>query len=292
MQPEHRFSQPVPQLIRGRTSCRSYDPRPIEGETLQALELFVNSLPPGPFGNRIRIGLAAARPGDAQALKRLGTYGFISQASCFIIGAVERTAAHNLEDFGYLMQAVILRATDLGLGTCWLGGAFTKSSFSRRIAARESELVPAVVATGYPAPDRRWIERLLRPQTNVDRRLPWEKLFFQDDFSHSLAKNAAGKYAGALEMVRLAPSATNEQPWRMLRAGRGWHFYLRRTPGYRERLLVRLFTVADLQRIDLGIAMCHFELSLTSSGLAGRWLIAEEEAPQPLPGCEYIASWE
>jgi len=38
----------------------------------------------------------------------------------------------NLEDFGYLMEEAILFATGLGLGTCWLGGSFTKSGLPKR----------------------------------------------------------------------------------------------------------------------------------------------------------------
>ena len=49
----------------------------------------------------------------------------------------------NLEDFGYTMERIILFATDLGLGTCWLGGSFTKSRFAEKISANGSERVPA-----------------------------------------------------------------------------------------------------------------------------------------------------
>ena len=35
-----------------------------------------------------------------------------------------------------------------------------------------------------------------------------------------------------LEMVRRGPSASNKQPWRVVRAGERWHLYLQRTRGY------------------------------------------------------------
>jgi hypothetical protein len=245
----------------------------------------------GPFGNSCRFTLVSASPSERNALRGLGTYGFIRDPSGFIIGAVETQAKHNLEDFGYLMEKVILRATEMGLGTCWLGGTFTKSSFGQKAGVQDGELVPAVAAVGNPASGLRWMERMVRHRAGAERRLPWESLFFQDSFSRTLSKSAAGDYCLALEMVRLAPSASNKQPWRVVKSGETWHFYLKRTPGYRENTLVRLFTVADMQRIDMGIAMCHFELSLRESGLAGAWGQLQPRLVHDSHGIEYIASW-
>ena len=42
-----------------------------------------------------------------------------------MVGAV-REAPKDLEDYGYLMERAVLFATDLGFGTCWLGGTFTQ----------------------------------------------------------------------------------------------------------------------------------------------------------------------
>jgi hypothetical protein len=74
----------------------------------------------GPFGSPVRFSLVAAKPGESETLKKLGTYGFIKGARAFIIGAIKHSEK-NLEDYGYLMEQVILFATSLGLGTCWLG---------------------------------------------------------------------------------------------------------------------------------------------------------------------------
>jgi hypothetical protein len=49
--------------------------------------------------------------------------------------------------------------------------------------------------------------------------------------------------------------------------------------------------MADLQRIDIGIAMCHFELSAMELGLQGQWVLADPGL-QALPELtEYIVSW-
>jgi hypothetical protein len=172
-----------------------------------------------------------------------------------------------------------------------LGGTFTKSSFAEKISPRPGELIPAVTAVGYIAEKPRWFETLIRQRAGADRRLPWESLFLDSGFGAPLEREAAGDYATPLEMVRLAPSASNKQPWRIVRDGERWHFYLRRTPGYRERTLVRLFTVADMQRIDMGIAMCHFELAARELGLEGGWASHEPGIQTPDELTEYTASW-
>ena len=88
------------------------------------------------------------------------------------------------------------------------------------------------------------------------------------------------------------PSCTKPTlPWRIVKDRNRWHFYLQRTPGYRERILVRLFTVADLQRIDLGIAMCHFELMARELVLPGGWEIDDPRLIKPAELAEYTVSW-
>ena len=144
------FSRSITEIIAARVSCRSYDKRPIAGEIRQRLSDIASAAGHGPFGTSSRFALIAATEADRAALKGLGTYGFIKGATGFIVGATN-DPAHGTEDYGYLMELIILHATDLGLGTCWLGGSFTKSSFAAKIAARTDEIVPAVTAVGYAA---------------------------------------------------------------------------------------------------------------------------------------------
>lgn len=284
------YSKPISELVKRRFSCRTYQKINIDATKRSLLADFAASVPVGPLGSWARFKLVSATQRDYYALRGLGTYGFIKGATGFIIGAIDRDTK-GLEDFGYLLEGVILYATDLGLGTCWLGGTFTKSSFARKIEAEEHEIVPAVASVGYIAKEPRRIERLLRGRRGPERRLPWERLFFDGSFGDPLAPNDIDGYQHVLEMVRWAPSASNQQPWRIIRQGVNWHFYLQRSPGYRENLLVKYLTVADLQRIDMGIAMNHFELMTRELGLQGRWEVKEPSIELPNQLTEYIVSW-
>lgn len=284
------YSQPIIELIRTRFSCRTYLEQPIEEDLRRQLAEFVASSTSGPFGTRARFELVAATAQDRATLRGLGTYGFIKGATGFIIGALKE-AEKNLEDFGYLMERIILFATDLGLGTCWLGGSFTKSSFAAKIAAGKDELVPAVASVGYIARHRRAVDAVIRLGAGSDSRLPWNRLFYDSGFGVPLTPGSAGGYSVPLEMVRLGPSASNKQPWRIIRDGNVWHFYLQRDRGYRARTRMGSWAVADMQRVDIGIAMCHFELAARELGLEGQWKRAEPGIKMPDKLTEYTASW-
>ena len=287
---ETLYSKPVEELIRQRCSCRTYRRDPLENEIQSKLAKFAAAARRGPLDHEARFELVTASEKDPKRLKSLGTYGFIQGASGYLVGAMTQDQ-FNPEDYGYLLEQIILFATDLGLGTCWLGGTFTKSSFARKIAVQEHELVPAVSAVGYIAVKPRRIESWLKGRRGTERRLPWSRLFFDTNFSEPLHPESLDGYGTALEMVRLAPSASNRQPWHVIRDRNLWHFYLRRTPGYRDNLLVRLTTVADLQRMDLGIAMSHFEMTADELGLQGHWEVLEPRIELPDPDTEYTVSW-
>ena len=277
------------ELIDRRYSCRTYLERPMSAAERAALEACMATKTQGPLGCAVRFGLIDASGDDESVLRRLGTYGFIKGATGFIVGAV-RKGPGDLEDYGYLLEEVVLHATGLGLGTCWLGGTFTRSTFTSRFGGvGRDETIPAVVSIGHPGDDG--AERI-REREQGARRFPHDELFFAEAWDDPLGAAGAAGYAAALEAVRMAPSATNKQPWRIVRRGDDWHFYLVRTKGYgKGSPWFKLLRIADLQRVDLGIAMCHFELVARESGLGGRWVAEDPGLATPGPGIEYTATW-
>jgi len=282
------YQNPISEIVLRRFSCRTYAEKPIEQGTRERLADFASAAASGPLGARVRFVLVAATEEDRRALRGLGTYGFIKRPAGFIVGAVERSE-HDMEDYGYAMERIILYATDLGLGTCWLGGTFTRSRFAKAIAASDAETIPAVTSVGYIADRQRPFDTVVRRQVGADRRLPWEQLFFGGRFGAPISREQAGPYAEPLEMVRLGPSASNKQPWRVIRKDGAWHFYLQRSPGYRRSWGAT--RTADMQRIDVGIAMSHFELAADELGLRGRWQVAEPAIARPDELTEYAVSW-
>jgi Putative TM nitroreductase len=284
------FLRPITAIMCKRYSCRNYLKQPIESGKLSALQEVVQNLPPGPFGELERYALVAGTDEDRRALEKLSTYGFIRNPPAFIIGAT-RPAPLNLENFGYRMELIVLHATDLDLGTCWLGGTFSRSGFMHKIHAAEDETIAAVCAVGHINNDISAIDQATRLGAGAQYRKAWGSLFFDGKFGATLTPQAAGEYAEVLEMVRIGPSASNKQPWRIVKAGDQWHFYLQRTKGYRDWWVARLMGVADMQRIDMGIAMCHFALAAGEAGLRGNWQVNQPAVDLAANVAEYIITW-
>lgn len=284
------YSQPVTEIIKGRSSWRSYLDTPMDEETINRLNEFLASCTTGPFGTAARFSLVTASEEDRDALKGLGTYGFIKGARAFIVGAVRNTGK-NMEDYGYLMETIILYATGLGLGTCWLGGSFNKSNFSRKIRAGAHEVVPAVSPIGHIKDRRSKRDMLIRWSIGAKTRMEWESLFFEEDFGMVFSREDAGDYEVPLEMVQLGPSASNKQPWRVVKEKDRFvfHFFLQRSKGYDKN--EKLFNMVDVQRLDMGIAMCHFELSAKELGLTGKWNWETPPALTMPDRAEYIVTW-
>ena len=257
------FSRPITAIMRKRYSCRNYLKKPMEASQLSALQQVMQSLPDGPFGSLERFELAASTDEDRRVL----------------------------ENFGYRMELIVLHATDLELGTCWLGGTFSRSSFSHKIHAAKDEIIAAVCAVGQINNDPSAIDHAVRLGAGAQSRQAWESLFFDGKFGTALTSQAAGEYAEVLEMVRIGPSASNKQPWRIVKDGDRWHFFLQRTKGYREWWVMKLMGLADMQRIDMGIAMCHFAMAAGEAGLAGSWQV-NQPGNDPAAGvAEYVITW-
>ena len=285
------YSRSIFDIVPARKSVRSYADESVAWDTLEKIEDALKQLPAPPLRSCTRFILAAAGSDDTEALKGLGTYGIIRKPAGFVIGAVQE-GPDGLVDFGFNMQAVVLLLTDLGLGSCWLGGSFRKSRFSERIGAAGGECVPSVLSFGVPAGRPGILETLMRAGAGSDRRKPFESLFFKSNFDRPLTREEAGPCGQVLDMVRLAPSASNRQPWRIVwnpESG-AFHFFLRRDTGYGQQL--RWFRLLDLQRVDMGIAACHFELAAAESGLHGVWTTPDHGLPSPPADMTPILTWK
>ncbi len=273
------------EVIKKRSSVRTYSNRKVAKDVQEKIQEHLQSDCQSPFGSQVRFQLIQTTENERQELKELGTYGTIKGTHLFITGAVKR-GPKAMEDFGYCLEKIILTATGLGLGTCWLGGSLNRSTFARKMKATEEELIPAVTPLGYPAEKRRLIENTVIVLAGSRKRKQFGELFFEQDLNRPLEMKETEKYFLPLEMVRVAPSASNKQPWRIMKeTGTDiYHFYLKENPLYN-----RILGEIKLQNLDIGIAMCHFELTAKELGLGGKWEISEPDLEKG--NLIYITSW-
>ena len=187
--------------------------------------------------------------------------------------------------FGYAFEKFILFVTSLGLGTVWLAATIDRKAFEKAIELKEGEVMPAVSPIGYAAEKRSIRENLMRKGMKSDDRLSFERLFFKGNFQHPLKESEAGKLLLSLQMLRLSPSATNKQPWRVVIDGNRIHFYEEKTKGYAKE------DTGDIQKVDLGIAICHFEIAANEQALKGS-IIQKDPGIAVPDNTEYIATYE
>ncbi|MFX0041903.1 MAG: nitroreductase family protein [Candidatus Hodarchaeota archaeon] len=283
------FSKPITEIIRERTSRRTYSPKPIEKDKEKYLKELLTlksfSSPFSKIAGKCRFELIGMPEFEPNEKRRLGTYGLISGAQEFIVGATIESK-YNLENYGYLLEAIILAATDTGLSTCWLGGFFNRSLFSTKINCQPNEVVPAISPIGYAPENYSFKEKAIRRFAKANERFQWDKLFFNDNFSVPLKQEQTGNYTPLLEMVRLGPSAGNKQPWRIVKesATNIYHFYVKSSKdkfGIKYNMFVRL---------DIGIAICHFDLTASELEIGGCWEFLQPEINE-IEGVNYVISW-
>jgi len=258
-------------------------------EDVNKIDGLLSKLNKGPMGSSVRLQLTVSKTGDTEALKGLGTYGMIRNPAGFVIGAVQPTDA-GMIDFGYQMESIILTLMDMGIGTCWLGGSFKQSRFAECIGVQHDEHVPAVISLGYPTDKRHMMDRFVRFAAGSKKRKSWDDIFFQKDFKTTLSPKALDSYSQVLEMMRLAPSASNRQPWRIVHDPdkNMYHLFLLRSRAYDPKNV----GMADLQMADMGIAMSHFSLTAVALNRKGDWVVEDPKLEDLLSGTEYVITWK
>ena len=124
----------------------------------------------------------------------------------------------------------------------------------------------------------------MRKGIRADSRNPFESMFFDGSMDAPLMESSAGRLLEPLEAVRWAPSAVNKQPWRVIISRNAAHFFLKHGKGFSGG------ESGNMQKIDLGIALCHFYLSATEHGMNLRFSLDKPEIAVPAD-LEYIASY-
>ncbi len=200
----------------------------------------------------------------------------------FIAGKMHRVP-HAEEAFGYSFENIVLFAESIGIGTTWIAGTMNRAAFERAMGISGDEVMPCVSPLGYPAGKMSLRESMMRKGVKADSRFDFSELFFDGSFETPLTEEKAGRLKEALEAVRLAPSAVNKQPWRAVIDENRVHFYEKHSKGYDSNGW-------DIQKIDMGIALCHFELAARECGLDVTFEIAEPELPVG-DKMQYIASY-
>lgn len=114
-----------------------------------------------------------------------GYNGWLKKAPVVLAACADpkESGSHNgmdyyLVDVGISMQQLVLAATDLGLGTCWIGG-FEESKIKRILMVPEKIRVVALTPVGYPA-DANMRSKIIKTIVGMDKRKPLAELVHQE----------------------------------------------------------------------------------------------------------------
>ncbi len=255
--------------IKKRGSVRTFDAQASMDITEIAKKITEINEKTGPFGNKIKVSLVSSDT-DSSEIK-LGTYGIIKGAKNYLAVSIVPSNGYALVDLGYLFEELVLFATSQGLGTVWMAGTFSKKHFAAALDLKEDEQLPIVSPIGVASDKKSFINKYIA-KTKTHVRKDFKDIFTTIE-GRELNFEARNPLMQALEMVRLAPSAMNKQPWRVVKEGSDFHFYSENSK--------------DTTSIDMGIALYHFISTLDELGVDGAYYFEPNEIKE-----NYVATWK
>ncbi len=170
--------------MRTRHSVRAYQDRPIERETVDALEAYIAQLNEE---SGLHIQLTLNEP--TAFTGPLAHYGSFKNCSNYVAICA---ANGRDEEIGYFGERLVLYAQQLGLNTCWV--ALTCNKKKVRCSCRKGEKLQIVISIGY----------------GIHGGVPHKNKPLERQCSY-VGETMPEWFATAMRAVRMAPTAINQQ---------------------------------------------------------------------------------
>jgi nitroreductase len=256
-----------------RHSVRMYDrtrlPEAILNEIRTAVE-GVNALSPElPFSCAVQ----AVAEGD-DIVAAMGGYGRLLSIPHVLVPAIG-DGPNSLIDFGYRVEQLVIRLTQLGLGTCWLGALTHRETVVARFCPVEGTTIAAVVAFGRTAQNMasRAVNSAIRSVVGATRKKPVAEFTWRNRVDSPAALTELE--AKVLEALRAAPSTGNAQPWCVVLSD-GLLFLGVKT----DARYYQLSGNVGYDQVDAGIGMANVSLALEALKLPARWQLLPNDATE------------
>lgn len=229
--------------VENRISCRSYTNELVRPDDLQKLTDFIDGL-----RKESRLNIQLTHSADAELKLAGAMFSGTVHTYAALIGKDDALTAEKL---GYFGEKLVLYATSLGLGTCWVAGTYNKKSVLVNIPENEKiwDVIPIGYATKEIPTKQKMIRSMLRKK---DRRI---EQFVESEIPFSELPDWVQKGAKA---VLLGPSAVNQQPVNIVCKDGDVYMKIWKN-GH------------GLQHNDMGIAKMQFEIGAAECGVYGEW---------------------
>ena len=208
-----------------RKSVRKYERDPLGADRLAEIKSFIQGIKP--LHPAIQVQFEIVGPKDISSIQPIG-------APHYLVAFSKRAEGHT-RNIGFMMQQIDLYLSSTGLGSCYLGMAKPSSAVKDR---SKLDFI-MLMAFGKAADDA--------------HREP-------SQFNRKAADQIASGQPFWLEEVRLAPSATNGQPWYFDCRWDGFDAYCEKQHRIKALIYDRL------NGVDMGIALCHIDLAVQRAG--------------------------
>ena len=165
------------------------------------------------------------------------SYGMFSGVRSLFVVAGWTNEPNLQERAGYAGERVVLEATKLGLGTCWVGGTYNRERVLASV--QPGHTLVAVITVGHVKEAPGLLEKTVG-RVGADKRKTTEEMMQADG-------TPPAWFTAGVEAATYAPSNEGRQPVRFAWKGG-----------------VATAAVPDdneLQRVELGIAKLHFEIA-------------------------------
>lgn len=257
------------EAMQQRRSVRSFDGQPLaDGLRTELLEAIIRIY--NPFGGHFTVRLKSF---DLKNGYKPTTYGMVKGANdFFMLGIAGDETSALAAGFGF--EQIVLQSWQLGLGTCWIAATFKGTDFDDGEAWPDGETLKIVCPVGVAA-KKSVMERIARLAVGSHNRKPFDRIFFAAGLHEPLSPT--GRFGEALNMLRLAPSSTNSQPWRAIVEGNKVHFYdAAKSP---------------LSVLDCGIGLCHFYETERFNGCTGTFSKDSTAVPPSRENWKYLITY-
>jgi nitroreductase len=268
------------EIIKKRKSCRNFNRTLLNPDNKKELENFINENGQGFSKNIINIKIVEKNSDD----KRMKLdYGLIRGHRNYLLGKSKSDITSRVE-YGYIVEKVVLKATEMNLSTCWVG--YFDDSYFDEVKFESGFEIPSIIVIGYQEKRATFLDKFVGFSAKSTTRLNWDTMFFNHKSKTAIDRSAIGKYSDSLEMVRLAPSSGNTQPWRIFFDGiaNEFHFY--------KKPVSKRYESKGLHDVDMGIALSHFELTSLYNNLSGSWIKHPYEKVSSIDDLQYIMTWK
>jgi hypothetical protein len=227
--------------IKIRRSRRKYLPEPVKISAAAKLHILIEE-----YKNKGNIDMRLITDNGEPFGAFRSNYGLFSGVRNYIALIGNKNDAINIEKLGYFGQLLVLHATTLGLGTCWVGASFDHEVYPFDLDETKNESIIGVITVGTVSQDYSAIEKYVRKSMNRKSKTA-EQLYISNE-------SVPAWFLSGMEAVRTAPSAVNRKSVMFT---------------YKDNAVtasVKNINVTGAA-LDLGIAKLHFEIGADG----GKW---------------------